>query len=102
MEQVHDLNGDVFRVNVKNRKSLVYGKCVEIDLDRIKSLIKSRVRVSGIIQSNSAGTPIVIDLEDLEPLVKRELPTIEEMSGLVEDFTDGKSLKDYMEELSDE
>ncbi len=86
----------------KGNEFRVWDETTKKDLDRVKSLLKSRVRVSGIIQSNSAGTPIVIDLEDLEPLVKRELPTIEEMSGLVEDFTDGKSLKDYMEELSDE
>lgn len=33
---------------------------------------------------------------------KRLLPTIKEMSGLVHDFTNGKSLKEYMKELSDE
>jgi hypothetical protein len=31
-----------------------------------------------------------------------KLPTIAEMSGLVHDFTNGKSMKEYMEELSDE
>lgn len=29
------------------------------------------------------------------------LPTIEQMSGLIHDFTNGDSLKDYMNELSD-
>ena len=29
----------------------------------------------------------------------QDLPTIEEMSGLVDDFTGGKSLKDFMEEM---
>ena len=33
---------------------------------------------------------------------KKVLPTIAEMSGLVHDFTNGKSMKEYMEELSDE
>lgn len=33
---------------------------------------------------------------------KQPLPTIAEMSGLVHDFTDGKSMKEYMQELSDE
>jgi hypothetical protein len=35
-------------------------------------------------------------------LKKPRLPTINEMSGLVHDFTNGKLLKEYMEELSDE
>ena len=30
---------------------------------------------------------------------KKVVPTIDEMSGLVEDFTDGKPLKDYMDDL---
>jgi hypothetical protein len=33
---------------------------------------------------------------------ERRLPTIKEMSGLVHDFTNGKSMKEYMGELSDE
>ncbi len=94
--------GNEFRVWDETTKKPVRCKFEEKDLEHVKSLLKSRVRVSGVIQSNSAGTPIVINLEDLEPLAKRELPSIEEMSGLVEDFTAGKSLKDYMEELSDE
>lgn len=94
--------GNEFRVWDEVTNKPVRCKFQETDLERVKELLKSRVRVSGIIQSNSAGVPIVIELEDVEPVVKRELPTIEEMSGLVEDFTGGKSLKDYMEELSDE
>lgn len=95
-------NGNEFRVWDETTRKPVRCKFQEKELEHVKSLLKSRVRVSGVIQSNSAGSPIVIELEDLELLVKRELPTIEEMSGLVEDFTDGKSLKEYMEELSDE
>lgn len=33
---------------------------------------------------------------------KQALPAITEMSGFIHDFTNGKSLKEYMEELSDE
>jgi hypothetical protein len=29
-------------------------------------------------------------------------PTIESMSGLVDDFTEGKSLREYMEDISDD
>jgi len=94
--------GNEIRVWDETTNKPVRCKFNEKDLDRVKSLLKARVRVSGVIQSNSAGVPIVINLEELEPFVKRDLPTIEEMSGLVEDFTAGKSLKDYMEELSDE
>ena len=71
-------------------------------LESVKELLAQRVLVSGTLLSNSAGSPISISVEDLEPLGKRNLPTIEQMSGLVKDFTGGKSMKEYMEELSDE
>ena len=35
-------------------------------------------------------------------LLPRRLPTIAEMSGIIHDFTNGKSMKEYMEELADE
>jgi hypothetical protein len=72
------------------------------DLDRVKELLTSRVAVSGTLVSNSAGNPISISVEELEQVDRRNLPTIEEMSGLVKDFTGGKTMKEYMEELSDE
>jgi len=77
-------------------------KFSESDLERVKSLLKTRVVVYGEIQSNSVGNPVIISAEEMESLPKPKLPTIEEMSGLIEDFTEGKSLKEYMEELSNE
>lgn len=74
----------------------------ERDLERVKGYLRSRVRVSGVLLSNSAGNPISMSVEELEPVVKREIPTIKQMSGLIKDFTRGKSMKEYMEELSDE
>jgi hypothetical protein len=95
-------SGNEFRVWDETTKKPVRCKFDEKDLDHVKLLLKVRVTVSGVVKSNSAGNPIVISAEELEPAPKRELPTIEEMSGLVEDFTAGKSLKEYMKELSDE
>ena len=37
--------------------------------------------------------------EGLKLKRRLELPTIEEMSGLVDDMTEGKSLKDYLEDI---
>lgn len=72
------------------------------EIENVKALLKSRVTVVGMLTSNSAGNPISISAEEILPTPERLLPTIAEMSGLVKDFTDGKSLKEYMEELSDE
>jgi hypothetical protein len=79
-------------------------RCVfsDEDLEKVKSLLRGKVSVSGIIHANSAGNPVWISVEELESTQQKLLPTIEEMSGLVEDFTAGKSLKEYMRELSDE
>jgi hypothetical protein len=69
---------------------------------KIKDLLRSRVVVSGIINSNAIGVPVSMEMEALEPSIKRALPTIDEMRGLVENFTGGKSLKDYLEEIANE
>jgi hypothetical protein len=69
---------------------------------KIKDLLRSRVVVSGVINSNAIGMPISMAMEALEPAIKRALPTIDEMRGLVEDFTGGKSLKEYLEEIANE
>ena len=68
----------------------------------VRSLLKKRVTVSGILDSNVSGSPISILVEDLSFTPERPLPTIDEMCGYVHDFTNGKTLKEYMEELSDE
>ncbi len=91
-----------FRVWDENTRKPVRCKFSRDDLERVKTLLGSRVTVLGVLTSNSAGTPISIEAEEFTPASQTKLPTIAEMSGLVHDFTDGKSLKDYMEELSDE
>ena len=45
----------------------------------------------------SLGVPQSVD--HIADTGKKVVPTIDEMSGLVEDFTDGKPLKDYMDDL---
>jgi hypothetical protein len=79
-------------------------RCVfnDEDLEKVKTLLRRKVTVSGIIHANSAGIPVWISVEELESTQQKMLPTIEEMSGLVEDFTAGQPLKEYLRELSDE
>jgi len=55
-----------------------------------------------MIHANSAGSPIFIDVEEIDAQdKKRLLPTIGQMSGLVEDFTEGKTLRKYLEDLDE-
>jgi hypothetical protein len=60
----------------------------------VKDLLREKVHVSGVIQSNSAGIPISVEVQDLMPReTVPSLPTIEQMSGLIKDFTGGRTLK---------
>lgn len=70
--------------------------------ERIKSLLRSRVVVFGMIRSNTSGLPISLEVEDIEPAEHRMLPTIQEMSGSIKGITEGRSLKEYLEQISDE
>lgn len=68
----------------------------------VKNLLRHRVTVFGEILSNSAGQPLSLKLSRLVDSEIKVPPTIAQMRGLVKDFTGGKPLKDYLEELSDE
>jgi hypothetical protein len=70
--------------------------------EQIKSMLRLRVVVFGTIQSNSSGIPISLEVEDIERAPQRVLPTIQEMSGSIKGITEGKPLKDYLEQISDE
>jgi len=69
--------------------------------DKVKALLRQRVTVSGMIYANSSGAPVKLDAEALELAERGTLPTIQEMSGLVSDFTEGMTLKQYLEAISD-
>jgi hypothetical protein len=95
-------NGHEFRVWDESTHKPVLCKFTEQYLEHVKALLKTRVTVVGILNSNSIGNPISISVEEVEPALAKELPTIEQMSGFVEDFTDGKSLKQYLEDIADD
>jgi hypothetical protein len=94
--------GNEFRVWDRSTGKPVRCKFGDQFEDRVKEWLRHTVRVSGMIHSNRSGVPLSMDMEELEMYNKRPLPTIEEMSGLVSDFTVGKTLKEYLEEISNE
>ncbi|MCY4367637.1 MAG: hypothetical protein OXE17_15640 [Chloroflexi bacterium] len=69
-------------------------------LEQAKQALGNRVLVSGNVRSNSHGqhTSVLVHGIELYP-EDSELPTIEQMSGIVDDFTGGISLGDYIEEV---
>jgi len=102
LDSINVHKGNEFRIWDERTKKPVRCRFEEKDLEHVKSLLKTRVIVYGKLNSNSAGNPISILADELKERPKRKLPTIEEMSGLVENFTEGLSLKEYMEMLSNE
>lgn len=70
--------------------------------DEIKTFLRKRVWVNGLVYFNQAGQPTAVNVDGIELATpESSLPTIEEMSGLVDDFTDGMPLGEYLEDLRD-
>ncbi len=69
-------------------------------LEDVKGVLGKRVLVFGQLQANDKGLPTSIIVEGIEPYPEEsELPTIEEMSGLVDNLTGGLSMSEYIEEI---
>lgn len=93
-------NGNEYRVWDEDSGKPVVCNFKGSEEERIKSLLRKRVVVTGMIQANSQGFPISIRAaESVDPVDETDLPTIKEMIGLVPDFTGGVSLKEFLEEM---
>jgi hypothetical protein len=72
-------------------------------LDMVKENLKQKVLVYGEVNSNQRGEPVSILVEGVEPRKAQDtLPTIQEMSGLVKDMYEGKTLKEYLEDIKND
>jgi hypothetical protein len=70
--------------------------------EQVKQALGRRVLVYGMMISNAIGAPTSIAVEDIELYPsEEELPTIEEISGIVPNLTEGKSLAEYLRDVSD-
>ena len=69
-------------------------------LDQAKQSLGSRVLVYGEVRSNSQGQHISVVVHGIESYAEDiDLPTIEQMSGIIDDFTNGLTLGEYIEEI---
>jgi hypothetical protein len=92
--------GDEFRVWDEDTGRPVRCNFARKDEAKIKDLLRSRVMVTGIVNSNRYGLPLSIQpIDSIDAASLEDSPTIEEMAGLVPDFTGGLSLQQFFEEL---
>ena len=72
-------------------------------LKKVKDLLGEKVLVYGEVYSNQRGDPISIVVDGMELKTPQdELPTIKEMSGLVKNMYEGKTLKEYLEDIKND
>jgi hypothetical protein len=64
-----------------------------------KELLRHRVIVTGMINADRSGRPLSLKVETLNGAELKDLPTIEEMKGLIPNFTGGLTLHDFFEDL---
>jgi hypothetical protein len=91
--------GDEFRVWDEDSNLPVRCNFTRRDEGKIKDLLRHRVMVTGLVSSNRYGLPLSINVESVDLAELGDLPTIEEMAGLVPDFTGGLSLRQFFEEI---
>lgn len=69
-------------------------------LDQVRESLKRRVLVYGTVKRNSQSLPVNVMVSGIEAqLDESQLPTIQEMSGLVDDLTEGATLEEHLEDL---
>lgn len=100
LESISIHRGNEFRVWEEVSGRPVRCLFAEGMLDSIKKALGKRVLVFGDVRTNHRGEHMSVIVEGYENYPsEEELPTIEEMSGLIDDFTRGLSLGDYIEEI---
>jgi hypothetical protein len=69
----------------------------------VKAALRHRVLVSGMVSYNPFGQPVSVLAESIDRIRDQfELPTIEQMSGLLDKPTGDLSLRDYLRRISDD
>jgi hypothetical protein len=90
--------GKEFRVWDEDIKRPVRCRFDSRQESQAKDLLGRRVIVTGMIQADRQGKPVGMTVETLDGAELGILPSIEEMMGLVPDFTGGLSLREFFED----
>jgi hypothetical protein len=92
--------GHEFRIWSPKRGKPITCRFKEEILPDVIKHIKHEIEVIGELQRNARGEPILMKVQEFRPLEPlTAAPTIEEMSGIIPNLYEGKSLHEYLEEL---
>lgn len=92
-------HGKEFRVWDENFKRPVRCRFHAKQESQAKDLLGLRVIVTGMVSADRYGQPLSMNVENLEGAALGMLPSIEEMVGLVPNFTGGLSLREFFEDM---
>ena len=69
-------------------------------MPEVLALVKRAVEVFGELRRNARGEPVYMTVQDFVALEgPAQLPSIKDMSGLIDDLYEGRSLRDHMDDL---
>ena len=97
-------SGHEFRIwpSKLNSKKPIACRFTKAMLPEVISHIKNEVEVFGKIRRNSKGTPVFMTVEQFVPFERPSyVPSIGDVSGLINDLYGGLTLGRYMEDLRD-
>lgn len=90
--------GTEYRILDEETRGSVRCRFPPHELEQVKKLLGVRVIASGVIHANSSGSPLRLEAsEEAQPVEAQELPTIDQMVGLVPGFMGGLSLLNFLE-----
>ena len=91
--------GNEFRIWDEDADQPVRCNFSHDDERKIKDLLRHRIMVTGIVNSNRYGLPLSISVESIDHVPLGNLPDISHLAGSIPDFTGGLSLQDFLEEM---
>jgi hypothetical protein len=101
LEGINVHSAPFFRIYDQRFPKGVSCRFVKQRLAKAISALDAIVLVWGKIYRNRKGVPQQVLVEDFEVVQPEKLPGIKDVSGMIHDLTDGKSLREYMETLRD-
>ncbi len=92
-------SGTEFRIIDEETKCPVRCRFDETQLNQVKELLGHRVMASGTIHANNIGSPLRLEVEgQVSTVDPQELPTIDQMIGLVPNLMGGLTMLEFLED----